>query len=117
MAVVVHHVNVCTPKGGSAAVAAFYGEVFGLEPLPRPDTGRTGAWLGSGAMELHLSERDGGPHPDQHFALLVDDIAAVRVAAEGRDAIVRDEGEQRFFVRDPAGNLVEVLGDADAARG
>lgn len=97
-------------------MADFYREVFGFSVLPRPDTGRTGVWLRTGSTELHLSERGGGPHPDQHVALLVDDIASIRAAADERGAVERIDSEQRFFLRDPAGNLVEVLGDADAAR-
>ncbi|MBA2283517.1 MAG: VOC family protein [Acidimicrobiia bacterium] len=116
MAVAVHHVNLCTPPGASGAVAAFYRDVFGFAPLDRPDTGRVGAWLGAGGAELHLSERHGDAHPDQHVAFLVDDIAAVRTAAEERGAVVRAESDQRFFLRDPAGNLVEVLGTPDAAQ-
>ena len=118
MTTIVHHVNVCAPHGGSEGVAVFFEDVFGFSRIARPDTGRVGVWLSVGADggEVHVSERDADPHPDQHVAFLVDDIDGVRSRAEARSAIVRDEGEQRFFVRDPAGNLVEVLGAADAAR-
>ena len=97
-------------------MAGFYAEVLGFAPIDRPDSGRVGAWLAAGATELHLSERPGAPHPDQHVAFLVDDVAAVRDRAGARDAIVRDLGPDRLFLRDPAGNLVEVLGHPDAAR-
>jgi len=110
-----HHVNVNVPPGRSDAVATIYCEVFGFERIARPDNGREGVWLEVGdGTQLHLSERDQPGHPQQHFALMVDDLEAVteRLDAAGaafeRAEDVFDTGG-RGFTRDPAGNRIEVV--------
>jgi hypothetical protein len=32
------HINVTMPKGGEAMVRAFYGELFGLGEVPKPES-------------------------------------------------------------------------------
>jgi glyoxylase I family protein len=114
-AVRVTHVNLPVPHGTSGTVADFYRDVFGFERAARPDTGRTGAWLDVGdGTQVHLSERDGHAHPDQHVAFVVEDLdgLAARAAAAGVEWTTRGAG--RAVLRDPAGNLVEVF-SPDAA--
>ncbi|MGH9184989.1 MAG: VOC family protein, partial [Acidimicrobiales bacterium] len=65
--------------------------------------------------QLHLSEKEGTPHPATHVAVLVDDLAGVRdrldaAGAEWQDADDVFGGTGRGFTRDPAGNRIEVLG-------
>ncbi len=75
-----HHVNVTVPFGRSKPIASFYCDVLGLHTIERPENDRSGVWLEMGdGTQLHLSEREGAPHPDQHFAVVVDDLSAVRV--------------------------------------
>lgn len=107
----VTHVNLPVPHGASDEVARFYVEVLGFAVASnRPDTGRAGRWLEVGdGTQVHLSERDGAPHPDQHVAFVVDDLAGVAARAAGAGAPWRDRGEGRAVVRDPAGNLVELF--------
>lgn len=106
-----HHVNLPVPPGRSAEVAEFYVTVLGLRPAPRPDGGRPGAWLDVGdGTQVHLSERGGGAHPDQHVAFVVDDFDAVRQRA-GDEASWTARGEGRAVLRDPAGNLIEVFAE------
>ena len=107
------HVNLPVPPGRSGDVAAFYVDVLGFSIARRPDTGRPGAWLDVGdGIQLHLSEREGSAHPDQHVAFIVDDIAGIRRRAA--NAEWTDRGEWRAVVRDPAGNLVELFDDRAA---
>lgn len=107
------HVNLPVPPGRSDAVAAFYTDVLGLHRAPRPDTGRAGVWLDVGdGTQVHLSERAGAAHPDQHVAFVVDDLASIRERAVGAEWT--DRGEWRAVVRDPAGNLVELFDDRAA---
>ena len=110
-----HHVNLVVPPGSCADVARFYVEVFGLGVIDRPGSLRPGGlWLAiDDATELHLSEKPGAVHPEQHLALVVDDLVEVRdrlaaVGAEWRDG---DDvyGGGRGWTRDPAGNRLEVL--------
>ncbi len=111
----IQHVNVVVPPGGTGGVAAFYAEVFGLTPVDKPGAlDPAGAWLAvEGHQQIHISERPGEAHPDAHFALVVDDFAAVRRRIEAAGAPWQDSvdvfGGGRGFTRDPAGNKVEVL--------
>jgi len=85
-----HHVNVTVPPGRSQPIAAFYCDVLGFKPISRPENERAGVWLEmQDGTQLHLSERDGAPHPDQHFAVMVDDLNAVLDQTPNRvDALV-----------------------------
>lgn len=96
----------------------FYTEVFGMERVPAPKfAGLEVAWLRLGAQQLHLLQR-GDPAPYQHFGIDVDDFEAAYVKV--RRLEIRDEetfmrgivelpgGEAQMYLRDPAGNLVEV---------
>jgi hypothetical protein len=108
------HVNLPVPPGRSGEVARFYVDVLGFGLASRPDTGRPGAWLDVGdGTQVHLSEREGAVHPDQHVAFIVDGIAGIRQRAGG-DADWTDRGEWRAVLRDPAGNLVELFDDRGA---
>ena len=109
------HANVVIPVGSTQQVAAFYEDVLGLRRIPKPAARDSrGAWFDiDGYAQVHLSERDGKPHDDSHFALVVDDLDAVlanlsRAAApwtEQEDVF----GGRRGFTRDPAGNRIELL--------
>ena len=96
----------------------FYTEVFGMERVPSPDFGLHVEWLRLGQQQLHLFKRD-TPAPEfHHIALDVDDFQAAYLKAkelglldEGAfGASVRElpDGAVQMYIRDPAGNLVEV---------
>lgn len=109
-AVRVSHVNLPVPPGTSEAVADFYLGVFGFARAARPDTGRAGAWLDVGdGTQVHLSERDGAAHPDQHVAFVVEEFAALAARAAAAAVEWTDRGPGRAVLRDPAGNLIEVF--------
>ena len=108
----VHHVNLPVPPGRSGEVADFWQAVLGAERIARPDTGRAGAWLDvPGALQVHLSEREGAAHADQHVAFVVDDLEGHRARAEAAGAPWDDRGPGRAALRDPAGNLVELFAE------
>jgi catechol 2,3-dioxygenase-like lactoylglutathione lyase family enzyme len=96
----------------------FYVDVLGMQQVPSPDFEHPVAWLELGGQQLHLFKRD-TPAPEyHHIGLDVDDFeAAYRIAAErglfDRDAWspkvrVLVDGAVQMYLRDPAGNLVEV---------
>ena len=111
-----HHVNVTVPPELEAAARNFYGAVLGLKQVPKPKTSRqSGAWYEIGANQLHLSveTEDPGPRSSRHVCFAVADLKAAE--ASFRDAgveIIPDsrpiEGTSRFYVRDPAGNMLEI---------
>ncbi|MFB6161352.1 MAG: VOC family protein [Haloferacaceae archaeon] len=111
----VNHVNVSVEDLGEAV--EFYESVLGMEPIPSIESSAPGAWFQVGDAQLHLTER-GGPGPEvHHFAVDVDDFAAVYERARDRGALDADtfgaalyefpDGAAQLYLRDPSGNLVE----------
>ncbi|MFB6252300.1 MAG: VOC family protein [Halobellus sp.] len=113
----------------------FYQSVFGMEQIPVPKVDEPTRWLACGDLQLHIVERADEPPVFSHHALHVDDFEAVYEAilahdhaeAELRPQIeagyvdgeppvyVLPSGAVQFYIRDPAGNLVEVNStDAEA---
>ncbi len=95
----------------------FYVDVLGLEPLPTPDFGFPVQWLRAGSLQVHLFERPDPPPTYAHFALEVDDVVALYERARAADALDGSfgytiaelpGGEAQLYVRDPAGNLLEL---------
>ena len=110
----VDHVQVAAPPGGEDAARAFYGDLLGLEELPKPEAlrARGGVWFAVGDEELHVGiEEPFAPARKAHPALTVpraDELRALagRLAAAGHE--VRWDGP-RFYVADPFGNRLELL--------
>lgn len=96
----------------------FYVDLLGAEPITTPNFGLPVQWLALGPTQLHLFEKDLTPTSHHHLAITVDDIEPVYRAAERRDAFDDDAFGNRLvelpgdivqlYVRDPAGNLVEI---------
>ena len=117
MVTALHHVNVTVPAELEAATKEFYGSVLGLKQVPKPTAARqSGAWYQIGANQLHLSVEDDerGPLSSRHVCFAVSDLGAAE--KRFRDAgveIIPDPrpvpGSQRFYVRDPAGNQLEIV--------
>ena len=111
-----HHVNVVVAPGRTEAVVPFY-ELLGLTRVDKPTDGvaQEGAWFDfpGGATQVHISERPGERHPEQHFAMTVDDLDAIswRLTAKGYpwQPKARIEGARRGMTADPEGNAIELL--------
>ena len=95
----------------------FYTEVFGMERLASPDFRQRVEWLRLGDQQLHLFLQDGTAPSFHHLALDVDDFERVYlkarelgVVADAFAATIRElpDGSVQMYIRDPAGNLVEV---------
>jgi lactoylglutathione lyase len=96
----------------------FYTDVFGMERVPSPDFAQTVEWLALGDQQLHLFLSDDPAPRRHHIGLDVDDFEAVYLLARERGlfdgdafgAVVRElvDGAVQMYLRDPAGNLVEV---------
>jgi len=118
--VALHHVNVTVPADREAAAKDFYTQVLGLEEIPKPNAALSrGAWYQLGAVQLHLSIEDGQPPSRRHVCYQVLDVeAARRHFREAGIEILDDErplaGIERFFLRDPGGNRIEITrGDSE----
>jgi catechol 2,3-dioxygenase-like lactoylglutathione lyase family enzyme len=96
----------------------FYVELLGAEPIATPNFGIPVQWLALGRTQLHLFEKDLQPTSHHHLGLTVDDVEPVYRAAERRGAfddrafgnrLVELPGDVvQLYLRDPAGNLVEI---------
>jgi catechol 2,3-dioxygenase-like lactoylglutathione lyase family enzyme len=96
----------------------FYVDLLGAEPIATPNFGMPVQWLALGRTQLHLFEKDLTPTSHHHVGITVDDLEPVYRAAERRGAfddqafgnrLVEIPGDVvQLYVRDPAGNLVEI---------
>ena len=112
----VHHLQLAMPRGEEAAAVDFYGDLLGLEKIPKPDAlaPRGGVWFRSGSLQVHLGQEDNfHPAVRAHPAFLVNGLSALvkRLEAAGMriDDDVQLDGYRRFYVRDPFGNRLELI--------
>lgn len=105
-----------------AAAKTFYGGLLGLPELPRPEAVAAqfqSIWYLLGNAELHVVE-----NPDfeplksplgPHFAVACDDFdkASQRFAGSGAKVMFGPakgaDGIERIVLKDPTGNIVEVI--------
>lgn len=97
------------------AARRFYRDLLDLPPIAKPPGAgrRNGCWFLVGDVELHISEEVADNASSlRHIAFEVDDLAAARqrLAAGGCEIDDSRAGTEvrRFFVRDPAGNRIEI---------
>ena len=97
----------------------FYEQLFGMERIPTPRFQGEVVWLRLGDQQLHLFLREGTEPPlAHHLGLDVDDFDSVYRQAKERGLLDGDVFDQairmhplgwvQMYLRDPAGNLVEV---------
>jgi catechol 2,3-dioxygenase-like lactoylglutathione lyase family enzyme len=113
------HTSVPMPPGGHASARAFYGAALAMTEITPPSTLDQSAlvWFAAGddGHEVHVFTEDrlGSNSTAQHLCLQVDDIEAFRTRlAEHKIAIEETtpiHNRPRFFIRDPFGNLVEIV--------
>jgi catechol 2,3-dioxygenase-like lactoylglutathione lyase family enzyme len=109
-----NHVSVSAPD--IEASARFYTELFGLEEIPAPDFGYPVRWFRAGDLQLHLFRADVPAPQRHHFALSLSaaDFCSVYVRAkregflDGRGVRRLPDGCAQAYVRDPAGNMIEI---------
>jgi catechol 2,3-dioxygenase-like lactoylglutathione lyase family enzyme len=110
----IDHVQVAAPAGCEADARAFYGELLGLEELPKPEPlrARGGCWFRAGADQLHVGVEDGfAPARKAHPGFVVDDLEQLRARLCDAGQEPQDDatipGTQRFYAEDPFGNRLE----------
>ena len=113
-----HHINVTVPRSVEEVAKHFYGDVMGLQEVPKPEASRArgGAWYQLGQMQLHLSiEELPGENctSKRHVCYTVSDLAEAeqRFRSAGIEIVPDDmptPGWSRFYVRDPGGNRLEI---------
>lgn len=111
----IDHIQITVPKALEAPCLAFYREVLGLKEIAKPAElrGRGGAWFQAGPIQVHIGVDPEGSLPSKrHLCFLVADLDAAKaeIAATGTsiEGESQTDGLVRFFIRDPAGNRLEI---------
>lgn len=98
--------------------AAFYRDILGLTEIEIPSTfkpaGLQVRWFRLGSQQIHiLLGMEPPPFGQQHMALQVDNAEAARLWMKEKGIEIEEAvlipGADRFFLRDPDGNLIEVI--------
>ncbi|BAY43542.1 glyoxalase/bleomycin resistance protein/dioxygenase [Scytonema sp. HK-05] len=113
----VNHIQITSPPEKEDATVFFYSKVLGLEEIPKPEPIKAfgGAWYSLGDIQIHVTVEK---NPDnetsrRHICYQVHDLNAFgqHIEAHGVE-IFPDQnpipGCKRFFLRDPAGNRIEI---------
>jgi len=111
----IDHVQIAVPRALEAQALAFYRQVLGLNEIPKPEElkARGGAWFQAGNLQMHVGlDPEPSPKSKRHVCFLVPDLAAAKAAVTARGVAIEEEsvaeGLARFFIRDPAGNRIEI---------
>lgn len=112
----IQHVTRQIPPSKLHDCVDFYG-LLGFEEVPVPSgiAGRA-LWLERRGTQMHLMPVDGAGPASGHVGIVVEtyEDTLARLRGEGYDVETRREhwGSPRCYVRDPAGNLVELMARA-----
>jgi catechol 2,3-dioxygenase-like lactoylglutathione lyase family enzyme len=111
----IDHVQIAVPKALENQCLAFYREALRLPEVEKPVhlKARGGAWFQVGPTQMHIGiDPDASPRSKRHICFLVHDLAEAKAEVLSRGIPIEDEGVaeglRRFFVRDPAGNRIEI---------
>ncbi|MBA3474723.1 MAG: VOC family protein [Rubrobacter sp.] len=96
----------------------FYMDLFGMEEIPAPGFPFPVRWLRVGNLQLHLFQSEDPAPGGHHFGIEVDDFEATYEKVRELSAQIRSgyfshvyelpDGAVQLYLRDPAGNMVEV---------
>lgn len=110
------HVQIAIPVGGEERARRFFGDLLGLDELPKPAdmVERGGCWFALGSLQLHMgAEADFRPAKKAHVALASDDLDDLRQRLDAAGHTTEDDSpvdaRYRFFTHDPFGNRIEFL--------
>jgi catechol 2,3-dioxygenase-like lactoylglutathione lyase family enzyme len=109
----IHHVSREMPRAATEACVRFY-TLLGFRPVPVPEGLRDRAlWLERAGTQIHLMPKDDATPQAGHIGVVVEDYrrTVAELAGHGHDVEPRREhwGSPRAYVRDPAGNLIEIM--------
>ena len=112
----INHVSLCASDLETSI--QFFEDLFGMERIPTPNFGFPVQWLRVGNLQIHLFQRPGDPPIYHHVGLTVDDFEAIYHKAValgihdqqtfGYHLCELPDGIVQMYLRDPAGNLIEV---------
>jgi len=108
------HVGITVAPDAVELARVFYGDLLALPELYASERALVYGLGRAGGLELHvIAGTPADASAEHHFALEVDDLESSRARlAEGGHTIAPARpvgGRERFFVRDPFGNLIEFV--------
>ena len=121
----IDHVQIAAPRALKAETIAFYRDVPGLTPIPKPADlrARGGARFQLGTIQLHIGlDPDPGPLPKskRYVCLLVNDLAAAKRTAQLAGLAIEEESRTedltRFSFVIPPATALRSVHTAEAAR-
>ena len=110
----IQHVALEVARDRVEGCVAFYA-LLGFEPVEPPESLRDrAAWVEREGTQIHLLwVEDPRPLQQGHVAVVVEDwetgLERLRFAGHKPEPRAEHWGSPRAFVRDPAGNLVELM--------
>lgn len=121
MLVSVNHIQVTIPKGEEQPAREFYCQGLGLQEIEKPDALKSGSgfWLVLGDIQIHIGTEDGVARSNTkaHIAYEVSDIDLWRRKLRAMNIqIIANKsipGYERFELRDPFGNKIEIIGKVE----
>ncbi len=112
----IDHIQIAAPPGSEDAARLFYGELLGMEEIPKPENlrGRGGCWFQCGSHEVHIGiQQDFMPAQKAHPGFTVNALEQLKSRLKEASYSISEEspiaGRSRFFTHDPFGNRVEFL--------
>jgi lactoylglutathione lyase len=118
-ALAINHISVSAVEMDESL--RFYVDLLGAERIPAPDFGMHVEWMRIGDLQLHLFKRGDESPTFHHFGVTVDDFVGCYRQARERGVLdngffdgaihVLPDGTLQMYLRDPAGNLVEINGE------
>ncbi len=109
----IHHVTREVDPSVVEPCVGFYGLLGFTQVAAPPSLAPRAIWLQRGPTQLHLLRSPGAAPAAGHIAVVLDDYEATtaQLTHAGHDVEPRRQhwGSPRAYVRDPAGNLVELM--------
>ncbi|MBB4824611.1 catechol 2,3-dioxygenase-like lactoylglutathione lyase family enzyme [Sporosarcina luteola] len=112
----IDHVQLAAPPHSEDKARHFYGELLGLEEIPKPENlkGRGGCWFRCGLQEVHIGiQAEFWPAQKAHPGFTVHALDELLARLQEAGCPVTEEppieGRSRFFTEDPFGNRIEFL--------
>jgi len=111
----IDHIQIAVPRALEDQCLKFYREIFAFPEIAKPTElqARGGAWFQVGTLQMHIGvDPDASPRSKRHICFLTGDLARARAFVVEQGVSIEDEGVAeglaRFFIRDPAGNRIEI---------
>lgn len=114
----INHVTIAVPAGEHEKARAFYGDLLGLEEIPRPAALNAVydlMWFKflDGLLHLDFTPPWVTPAENRHVAFEVENLPSIRRYLESQGATIREAvtmpDRERFYLLDPFGNYFELI--------